>query len=183
MSHASPKRRLLVEHGVPDASRPIVVLAARQEHLAAQPGGESLYRGTRQGGNRSTRLLSSKFLIEVLGIQFEHVIIVIEEVQSPIGTCAYELAPHRLNFGDGGFQHLGGGTKGNVIPGPGTLNGCAYQHNPGAPEADKCLEMTLVVLALDHSRAEEVTKQRGRPGGVLYDEGDVAYRFEHGSPR
>jgi hypothetical protein len=40
--------------------------------------------------------------------------------------------------------------------------------------------MTLIVLALNHSGAEEVLKQRSCPGGLFYYEGYVADRFEHG---
>lgn len=118
--------------------------------------------------------LSTKLLVNVLGIQFEHVVIVIEEIQSPVGTRPYELAPHRLKFGDGSFDDFGRGAKGNVVTGPRTLNGRAHQRNPDASQPEECFEMTLVVLALDCSGAEEVMKQRGGPGRVLYYEGYVA---------
>jgi hypothetical protein len=42
--------------------------------------------------------------------------------------------------------------------------------------------MTVIVLALNHSGAEEVLKQRGCPGGFVDHEGQVANRFEHGLP-
>jgi hypothetical protein len=47
---ARNQRRLLVERSVPDATRPVVVLAARQQHLAAQAGSEGLDGGTGQHG-------------------------------------------------------------------------------------------------------------------------------------
>jgi hypothetical protein len=72
--------------------------------------------------------------------------------------------------------------KGNVVPGPGTLNGRAKQDNPCASQPDECFEMTLIVLALNHAGAEEVMKQCGCLGGVFYDEGYMANRFEHESP-
>src|ERR1700752_3880018 len=57
-----------------------------------------------------------KLLVHVLRIQLEHVIIVVEEVQSTVGTRPDELAPHRLKFGGGIFEYLGGGVKGDVVP-------------------------------------------------------------------
>jgi hypothetical protein len=119
----------------------------------------------------------------VLRIQFEHVVVVIEELQSSIGTCPYELAPHRLKFGGGSLEDLRRGMKGNMVPGPGTLNRRANQHNPDTSQSDECFEMTLIVFALNRSGAEEVMKQRGCLGGVCYYEGYVADRFEHGSSR
>src|SRR5208337_636065 len=52
---ARNQRRLLVERSVPDATRPVVVLAARQQHLAAQAASQSL-----DGGTGQHRLAASK---------------------------------------------------------------------------------------------------------------------------
>src|SRR6185437_1155835 len=137
--------------------------------------------GRRRSGNPAP--LSSKLFIDILRIQFEYVIIVIEEVQSPVGTSPYEIAPHRLKLCDGSLENFRCGLKGNMVPGPGALNGRANQHNPGACQSDERFDMTVFVLALDRSGAEEVVKERGRPGRVLYYEGYVANRFDHVSPR
>ena len=45
---ARDQRRLLVEGSVPDSTRPVVVLAARQQHRTAQAGSEALDGGTGQ---------------------------------------------------------------------------------------------------------------------------------------
>src|SRR5689334_3089245 len=111
--------------------------------------------------------------IEILCIQFEHVVVVVEEVQSLIGASPYELVPHGLEFGDGSFEHLRRGVKGDMVSGPGPFNGCCNHHNPDASQSDECFAMTLVVLALNHLGAEKVVKQRGCPGGFLYYEGYV----------
>src|SRR5262249_54343585 len=129
----------------------------------------------------SARLLSPKLLVNVLGIQFEDVVVVVEEVQRPIGARPYELAPHRLKFGDGSLEDLRRRAKGNVITGPGTLNGRANQHHPYPSQSDEGFAMALRVLALSHTGAEEVMKQSSRPGRVAYYEGYVADRFEHGT--
>lgn len=100
------------------------------------------------------RLLSPKVFIYVLCIQLKHVVIVSEEVQGPIGTGPYELAPHRLKFSDGCFQDFRCGVKGDMVACPGTLNGRANQHNPCASQSDEGFQMSLIVLALNRSRAE-----------------------------
>ena len=131
---------------------------------------------------RPTRLLSSKLFIDVLCIQLEHVVIVIEEVQGPIAASSYELAPHRLKFGDGSFQNFACSVKGNMVAGPSTLNGRANEHNPSASQSDEGFQMSLIVLTLDRSRAEEIVKQPCCPRGVFYYESNVAKRLEHDSP-
>jgi hypothetical protein len=117
--------------------------------------------------------LCSKLRIDVLGIQFEHVVIVVEEIQSPVGTRPDELAPHRFKFDGGSFEDLRCSAKGNVVAGPGTLHRRANQHNPDASQPDECFRVTVIVHALDHPGAEELVKQRGCPGGVFDDEGYV----------
>ena len=91
-------------------------------------------------------------------------VIVIEEVQRPIGTRPYELAPHRLKFGDGGLDDFRCGVKGNVVPTSGTLNGRGNEDNPNASQSDECFAMTLIVLALNLSGPEKVMKQRSAAG-------------------
>lgn len=116
-------------------------------------------------------------------MQFEDVIIVIGEGQRPIATSPDKLADHGLEFGGGSRENFRCGVKSNLVSGPDTLNGCANQHNPGAWQSDECLEMSLFVLTLNRSGVEEVTKQHGCPGGVLYYEGDVANCLENASTR
>lgn len=135
------------------------------------------------GTSEIALLLSSKLRIEIFRIQFEYVIIVIEEIQSPVGTRPYELAPHRLELGGGSSENFRCDAKGNMVPGPDTLSGCAHQHNPSACEPEECFQMPVFVLALNRTGAEEVMKQRSRPGRVLHYEGNVANCFEHASPR
>src|SRR5712671_5020804 len=93
----------------------------------------------------------------------------------------YELAPHCLKFGGRSIEDLRCRVKSNVVTAPGPLNGRGNQHNPGASRSDECFEMSFIVLALNHSCAEELMKQRCGSGGVCYYEGYVAKRFEHGS--
>src|SRR5215472_813598 len=65
----------------------------------------------------------SKLLAHVLRIQLEHVVIVVEEVQSTVGARPDELASHRLKFGGGSLEDLRCGAKGNVVSGSGAFNG------------------------------------------------------------
>jgi hypothetical protein len=116
-------------------------------------------------------LPTSKCRVNILSIQFKDVIIVIEEVQSPVGTSPYELEPHCLQSGDGSLENFRCGAKGNVVPGPGMLHGGANEHNPDAAQSDERFEMTLFVLTLNRLGAEQVMKERGCPNGIFYYEG------------
>src|SRR6185312_739343 len=77
----------------------------------------------RRDARKSACLLCCKLVVNVLGTQLEYVVVVIEEVQRPVGTRPYELSAHGLKFGSGRFEDLRCGVKGNVVASPGASDG------------------------------------------------------------